>query len=294
MKHATHLFLARVVALGAGAAASAAGPAAAVDREARIYYVEDFDGAGACGGDDLSWGYDTGDYLRDAALSWSWVSSLLYGNASTDLVDIADADEDSLGADHLSAGFDEGDVAMVYTHGGFGGCSTDDAWSSFKMGDDNGDEDRYCNVYHATANAGNDVWWGDLDLNMVIADTCNSLRECVANDGSYFAGENNFSLYLGYHGLSWDSSGHANRFEDYVDTSRNDGAGDNWVVEMTSRPIGWNNDECATAISYGATESDADYTFDYGGLADWKVPSSHSSAWFYYIGGCNAEGAEEL
>lgn len=286
----------RAVALAAGVTitALAAGDAAAIEREARIYYVEEFDGAGACGGDDLSWGYDSTDYLRDAALSWSWSSSLLYPDALTDLQDIADADEDSLGADHLSAGFDEGDVAMLYSHGGYGGCSDDVPWSSFVMGDDNGDEDRYCSVFLGAANAGNDVWWGDTDLNMVIVDTCNSLRECVAMDGSYYAGEDNFSLYLGYHGISWDRSGHTSRFEDYVDTSELDGAGDNWVDEMTSQPIGWDNDECATGISYGANESDADYTFDYGGLGDWKVPSSHTSSWFYYIGGCNASGADEL
>ncbi|TMQ03930.1 MAG: hypothetical protein E6J90_11815 [Deltaproteobacteria bacterium] len=284
------------IAAACAAAALVLGTASAgaIDRDAHIYYVEDFDGAGACGGDDLSWGYDSTDYLRDATVSWGWASSVLYGNQGTDFQDIADVDEDANGADHLSGGFDAADVAMLYSHGGYGGCSTDDAWSSFKMGAANGNSAAFCTAFLGTSNAGNDIHWGDTQLNMVIVDTCNSLRKCVANDASYYMGEGNFSLYLGYHGISWDGSGHTNRFENYVDSSELDGAGDNWVDEMTSRPIGWDNDECATAISYGANESDADYTYDFGGLGDWKVPSSHTSSWFYYIGGCNAEGAEEL
>ena len=288
-KHHRHTALRAASALAIVALSGA--DALAIDREVKAYFVDDFDGAGACGGNDLSWGYDSADYLRDLALQWNWSSSLLYGDLLTDFEDVADVDEDPDGADHnTSRGFDEADVAMLYSKGGYGGCSAGTAFSSFMMGDNSGE----CSVTYGTANSDNDVHWGDLDLNIVIIDTPNSLRKCVAMEPSYYGGENNFSLYLGYHGIVWDSSSHTNRFEDYVDCSELDGAGDNWVDLMTSRPIGWDNDECATAIAYGVTEADADYIYDYTGLADWKVPTTNSASWFYSIGGCNASGAEVL
>ena len=96
---------------------------AAADTEAVLYYVNDNDSSGSCGGSDFTWGDDTVNYLRDKANAWGFDRVNRYRNSATDFRDFADINEHSDGRDHSSPrGIDSGDVGMIYSHGGRSGC----------------------------------------------------------------------------------------------------------------------------------------------------------------------------
>jgi hypothetical protein len=273
------------------AVAILAGPASAL-KEATLYYVNTHSSSsGGCSGSNFSWGDDTVDYLADKLDGWGWDRVYEHSNQWLDFRDVADVDEDSGGNDSADpAGVDSADLGMVYSHGGVSGCDEDAAYSYMKMGD----AATECKVRYGALSSQNDVWWGDTDLNIMIIDTCKSLQKCAFDDQAYFVASNNMGALLGFHGISYDSRNHTNNFEDFVDDSRYNGLGDNWVDEMTYRWIGWNNDECGTAVTFGATESDCDFVYQWGGLEDWKSISSHAHARFYYIEGCNPDGGNKL
>jgi hypothetical protein len=259
-------------------------------REATLYYVDDHDGANACGGSDFSWATDTVGYLEDKLDLWGFDETYYHGNTFVDSQDLADVNEDATGWDHAGPhGIDSADIGMVYSHGGYS-CANDHH-SYIKMGDANGAE---CNLHYSSAASFNDAWWGDSDLNAMIVDTCSSAQWCVWNNGGYYAVSGNFAALLGFHGISSDRSSHTNNFENFTDNSRYNGLGDNWVDDLTRRPIGADNDECAVAIIYADNDSDADYIFDYMGLQDWKTPGSHTVSYYYYIENCNPDDGQQL
>lgn len=263
----------------------------AAGNEATIYYVNDHSSAAACGGDSFSWGDDTAWYLSDKLNAWSWDRVYLHGNLWVDFKDFADRSIDRAGADGDDPdGIDSADLGFIYTHGTSGGCSAGNAYSRLNMGDDA----FTCNVKYGKKSSRNDVEWGNTDLNIMILDACRTLQKCVFDNGGYFVAEKDLAALLGFHGISYDSASHTNHFENFVDDSRWNGLGDNWVDDMTYQWIGWDNDECGTAVVFGSDSSDGDRIFQWGGLQDWKVISSHLRSWFYYISGCNPGSGDKL
>lgn len=265
--------------------------AASASDEATLYYVNDFDGANACGGSDLSWGDDTVGYLSSKLQTWNFDSVYYHGNLWLDHQDVTDVTEDSDGWDHNGPhGIDSADIGMMYSHGGYD-CSPDH-FSTVKMGDGvNSDE---CTYHFSDEISGNDAWWGDTDLNALIIDTCFSTQWCVWNNSALYTADGNFAALLGFHGISSDRSSHTNNFENFVDDSRYNGLGDNWVDDMTRRPLGSDNDECAVAVIYDDNASDADFIYDFMGLDDWKTPGTHNASYYYYISGCDPASGKVL
>lgn len=279
-----------LVRFAAAATALVAGESLAIS-EASIYYVDDHSSDAACGGSNFQWGDKTAGYLADKLRTWNWDRVYEKGNLWVDFRDFADVDENSDGNDAADpAGIDSADLGFIYTHGSSGGCDTDKAYSRISMGDG----DTTCKVQYGNQYGGNDVQWGDTDLNIMILDACRTLQKCVFNDGGYFVAENNLGALLGFHGVSFDRRSHTNRFEDFVDASRYDGLGDNWVDEMNAFVIGGNNDECGTVVTFGADSDDADYTFQWGGIEDWKTVTGHGTSCYYYISGCDPKSGDPL
>jgi len=179
---------------------------------------------------------------------------------------MADRSLDSDGDDHIANyGWDTHDLAFLYSHGGKS-CSSE--YSSVKMG--RGTDQ--CKLYIGKDYSGNDAWWGGgqsggSDLNIAIIDTCQSVHKCVWAGGGYRNNSGSFGALLGFHGESYDSSTHTGNFEDFVDMSRYDGLGLNWVTEMTEF-YGVNEDECATVVTIGSTSSDRNNIYNNGGLQD--------------------------
>lgn len=264
---------------------------ALAEKEATLYYVDNHSGAGACGGGNFTWADDTAEYLRDSFNLWNFAQVSLYSNAWLDFRDIADQDEDPAGRDAVDpAGIDSADVGFIYSHGFRSACDgVDHDFSGIQMGDNN----TTCGVRYGRYNNGNDAWFGDEDLNILIVDTCHSVDRCVWDDFAYTNTSDNMGALLGFHGISYDSSKHTDHMEDFVDSSRYNGLGDNWVSMLTDLRPGSNNDECATAVVYGATRADINFIFDRGGLDDWKTVTGDRSV-FWYIKGCNPAGSRTL
>ena len=85
-------------------------------------------------------------------------------------------------------------------------------------------------------------------------------------------------------------------FEDFVDNSRYQGIGDNWVDYMTQLPggAGGNDDECATVVTFPEDCEDDDYIFFNGGIQDWKTPGDHTDTVYHYINNCDPGGGNPL
>lgn len=252
-------------------------------REATLYYVKDFDGPLTCGGSDLSYAYHTIDYIRDKLVDWSYDEAFAWGDRYVDFVDFADVDIRSNGKDHKeSMGIDSADVGMIYTHGKYR-CSGGQYYGSIEMGDSAFN----CWTQYSDSAPANDSWWGDTDLNVMIVDASHSTQKCVLDSGDLFHVDGNFVMLLGFHGTAYDSTDHLHNFWDFVDDSRSDSLGDNWVDELTRRPLGVDNDECAVAVVYEDTEAQADSSIHDMSWFRWNTPGSHSKLYYYYIRNCN-------
>lgn len=260
-------------------------------KEAVIYNVDNH--SDHCGGGDFNYGDATGDYLETKIESWSWDHIVRSSDVNVWFHQMTDGDYDTNGQDdHGWYGWDTSDVAFIYSHGS---KSCSNGYSSVQMGRDW----QPCTVRYGRNYAGNDAWWGgdhgsSADLNIAIIETCNSVQDCVWSSGGYRNNSGGFGALLGYHGISYDSSTHLNNFKDFVDSSRYDGLGDNFVAELTRFISGSENDECAAVVTIGATSSDRDNIFDNGGLQDWKTVTSHSSSSMYYMDNCDPDDGAVL
>ena len=272
--------------------------AAQADDEGMVYYVNlfagDNPGEDRCGDastDDLSWGDDNAGYLLAYMNIWSFDRVEYHYNTGADWRYFADEDEDADGEDDvLDRGVDTGDVAFIYSHGG--AVCDGDYFSAILMGDSSGTNECFLDFGDY---AGNDVEWGDTDLNMIILNACQSLQLCVfegANGIQYDTGS--LVIINGFHGYSWDGSTHYGNFQDYVENSRTANVGDNWVDFMSEEDISGSDDECGVCVIFKDTETAADDVYNNGGIQDWKTPGSHNQTYYYYQDGCNPAGGPEL
>ena len=264
--------------------------------EAKINYVNNHSGSGACGGDNFTYGDDEASYMNSKLDLWGYSETSIISNGGVDHRDWTDIDEHVDGLDHVSPnGTDHADIGFLYTHGGhICDSGSDEYVSKYQMGDDTWYSDpQSCHVWVGSRSGTNAVQWGDTDLNAVIVDACESVHKCVWENGGYGRLDfGNFSALLGFHGVSYDSLNHKNHFKDYMDGVRYNGLGDDWVSDMT-KFWGFNHDECATVVAYGATKADRDLIYDYGGMTDFK-PRTGNSTTFYFINNCNPYDGEKL
>lgn len=239
-----------------------------------------------CGGTYFNYAQETADYFGNKLYySYDFDQKTRRSNYNAEATAWGDSSLVSYGHDNHGGspwhGVDDEDVALFYGHG-TRSCSGGKFYSSILMGDDYANQ---CN--HYLGKQVNSTRWGDDDLNIVILDTCQSMHKCVADNGGYWVGENRMMTIMGYHGISYDSLVHTWDFEDFVDQSRNDGIGDNFLDETVRTPSGANNDTCPAAFVYGATEADRSYIYQFGGLKDWKTITSHSKATYFYMKNCD-------
>lgn len=260
--------------------------AGAAEREVYVYTVDQFEGhPGACqeGESFNDRSYREGRVLYDAAGRWG-MKRMHYTNNHVNFRDWADSSQDGWGKDHIGA--DRADVGMLVTHGGTS-CSGEHV--RFLMGDTAAS----CDLYAANSSS-NDIEWGDLDLNVVILATCESVQKCSFENSNLKGGAKNLNIINGYHGTMIGTIAQRNRFRDnYVDVSRYSGVGNNWVTGVTKFKLIL-RDICATSIVFGKTQADRDYIFDNGGLEDWKINTATNKTAFYYIEGCDPAHGEKL
>lgn len=258
--------------------------------EVGSYAIDDFEG-GNCGGDSFNYAASSGYYFRSTLYSdYSYDYWMQLNDSSVLPRRILDASLISWGKDHSGGsphyGADVLDIMMFYSHGGYN--TTGDGFSYVSF---NNNAEGPCAVQYG---ADKSVHWGDSnDLNVAVIETCNSVQREIL--GTYFdVPGGNFSMLLGYHGLSYDSSGHYEDFKDWVDVAEWNGLGDDFVDLETRIKAGSNNDTCAAAFVFGQTSTDRDYVYQYSGFRDFKVPTSHNWAWMFGVSGCDPDEGMSL
>ncbi|MBN2526965.1 MAG: hypothetical protein JXR76_11280 [Deltaproteobacteria bacterium] len=186
---------------------------------------------------------------------------------------------------------DSADVGLIYSHGSYDCYETSTSKkyrTTIVMGNDN-DE---CGLTYGTSNE--EVDWGDSDLNIMVVDTCHSLQKCVYDndgyDGSMRSG--NLSIIMGFHGVSYDYYWHTAHFKNFVDATRTEDLGEEWVDEMTD--IMWGADECATAVAWGEDTANINEVYYNSGWRDWVDPGTAGKRKYFYWEDCEPENGEIL
>jgi hypothetical protein len=275
----------------------------------RGYAAESFEGEDDCviGGepsDDLTYTIDqvaAADDVFDGwqASSW-WDTSGFATNSSFEADMWTDVDMESWGDDHSSVnGADYIDVGYISSHGGWSNPNGSNNAISYHM---TGAAQVYpINVCTPDTGLAGEVRLGDGDggadhyMKIAIWDTCQSLQKEAFNDAGYQAIDDtdDFRMFAGYHGLSYDAASQVTAAEDYFSTSRTSGAGDHWLDERFI----WNlfdvNEQCPTVMIWGDNGTERDDWFDYAGLDDW-LSIGHGTGQFYYLTGCTPAGGSAL
>ncbi|MBI2566417.1 MAG: hypothetical protein HYV63_05230 [Candidatus Schekmanbacteria bacterium] len=296
-KSMSHRALAASVALALPLCALAPRSALAAQNEVIAYGVDSF--SSECGGNDLDWSVAFAEAVYDIFNEWrsdgDWDQVSISKNTGVDGRDwtdaskddgayqVADDENDPYGADHA-------DVAFLSSHGNRTASSSGGYLSRFVMGDDTDD----CSV-----STENDLLLGNGsygDAEIAIFATCHSGDYTVWQHDGYdqvMSSSGSLNTYLGFHGVSYDSRTERNELEDFVNASYSNGLGDNWLDEM----YGWYviYEQCPVAIVWSSSDSTADSVYDYGGFADRdNFGSSKSQSTYYYLKGCNPQGADKL
>lgn len=242
------------------------------------------------GPSDLAYCDDWVDIMEDAFDDEGWNQTENRTNAEVDGRDWSDDSKVSYGDDDVDPfGTDFAEVTMLCSHGGSTTNASDGYRSFFTMGDDDaGEACKPATDWH--------MLFGDNsggDAEVVIIGTCESAQWAVWNNTGYFhlrERDGSFNTWLGFHGISYDSSTDTNRFEDYVVDSFHNGLGDNFLDEMHRNPWGADNEQCPVAVIFCETTNDCDTQYEWGGFEDrHKVASSDlkSTSRIFYIEGCD-------
>ena len=254
--------------------------------ETATYAVEGYGGTGQCNQSLLYFTVDTGGAFSAEFDEWItngyWYSTEANWNAGVDGPDWIDpvnsgADSnDPFGADHA-------DVAFYAGHGTHW-CDTDGV--AMYMGDSS----YTCTIYtYLYVNLGNS------DADIFVGEACELSHLCVWESGHYDeVTSGNLSLWLGFHGISYDTVGAPLDMANWVSSTRLNDVGDWFVDERTDFYGGSNNDQCATAIAWGENSAQADLAFFSGGFDDRPDPGNRSFSNFYYIDGCDPYDGEAL
>lgn len=264
-------------------------------KEAIGFGIDEF--SSECGGSDLSHSVEFAEIFKNQFDSWKssskWDYSRIYRDTAVDAQDWADASKVSWGVDNNSTyGADGSDVALISGHGYTDG----ESYVGATMGDKSGDS---CSVGTTKMAFGNGTGH---DLEIAIFATCHSGSKGAFNGGAFGSirsASASFNTWLGFHGVSYDSSTDANHLENFMENSYSDAIGDNWLDEMyrgsvLNSDLEW-HDECPVAIIFAETDGKADDQFHWAGFNDrFKSGSAFNASYYYYIDGCDPDGANEL
>jgi hypothetical protein len=258
--------------------------------EAALFGVNQYGSSGECthSKGDLDHAVDAMNEVRNRLGNQGYlVSSTNNANVGTDGRDFIDTSV-SGGADHAyPGGTDWADVIYYYGHGG----RQVDQFSWITMGDNS---DGVC-----TPNTRDHMKFGSAngDANALILTACQSMQMSVWNNGGYwpiFAGID-FSMFMGFNGLAFDSSDMVSRLGDYVVAAQHNGIGAEWVDILTDFDTFLsNNDQCATMMIAGNSASQRRDQYNYGGFKDFHQPTAHSGSTYFYLCNCDADDANPL
>lgn len=231
-------------------------------REAQLYAITTWNSD--CSGGDRSWWDDMGnawyDEITDDGFSigsWCWWGHcddaysrdrrLVNGNFGNRL--FADPDSLSGGQDHLY--IDEGDAAMICTHGGDDGAY----WRGSCRVNDGYDD---CSI-----NARDELRVGDYDLEFLHLSSCHSLDDnMVSNAWRIFQDEDSASngrrlhQLNGFHGCMWIGSSFVSDYEDFADDAFDVPIKDAWMDNMYRTNVNGQYTQCPVSYAVGSNRAD--------------------------------------
>ena len=189
-----------------------------------------------------------------------------------------------IGSDNgTNLGADDSDVFYIHTHG-FSNNSN-------KAGFVTGTRTTDC----TPTTSGNMLWDGDLDIAVIKA--CQTGDYDVAVNGQFWqmiGDDSSFRMWNSFHGNSSCGSHVKGYVEDYSEDSVYNGVGENWLDEAYDWDWGSNNDDCPTSVVFGSSYSNCNSMYRYGGWRDRRVTGNRTTAYIWYIGGCDPAGADGL
>ncbi len=267
-------------------------PAAALAQDAHVYGIASFNGAGQCSADSHSVHTKTAgvvaDYFNHLKNNGQWtdVRTLNNGNARGGLwTDPAKATSSTPGLDaQANAGVDDANVVFMHTHGGH---RASPARSWFIMGN---------SVDWCEAITDVHMRLGSGKLNIAVIKACQGANIEVWENGGYrqqlTTSSSNFSMWNSFHGDSSCGNKVKRYMDDYMETSKNDGVGENWIDE--AHDWGVFKDDCPVSIVFGASKSLRKSMFEAGGWKDRKNTGSKGGSSYFYLSGCDPENGRKL
>ncbi|WP_164001738.1 DUF6345 domain-containing protein [Pyxidicoccus caerfyrddinensis] len=265
-------------------------PAAALANETHVYGIASFGGAGQCNADSHSVHTKTAavvanyfNNLKNNGL-WSDVQTLNNSSARADLWTDAAKSATQAKDTLANAGVDDADVFFVHTHGGH---NESPARSWLVMGS---------NVDSCSAVTDTHMRLGNGKLNIAVVKACQSGNIEVWENGGYrqqlVTSTSGFSMWNAFHGDSSCGNKVKRYLDDYVESSRSDGVGENWIDEAYDWGI--RKDDCPVSIVFGATKAQRVAMFEAGGWRDRKNTGSKTASSYFYVSGCDPENGRSL
>jgi hypothetical protein len=282
--------------------------------EAVAYGVTNFSGsADSCdAGDSLPWA----DGIASAFL-WGqdtngYDSMDSYINAGVKSKYLSDYPLTSDGVDHVNhIGVDDSDAAMVASHGTSscnGATSVAIQYSTYVMGNDNYEcyiETRRPDSLYKELSMNfhlGSIESDSEELDSLFFNACRSVQKCVHAKGGYQEmrqpnthGNNEHGLKIigGFHGTGEQDSATDNKTQDFVEDSKLNGIGINWIDEFTETVFS-NPDICSTALIYGQSTTLMYAFFMNAGFKDFDWTGSHFFVQMYGEEGCNPWNGDSL
>jgi hypothetical protein len=141
---------------------------------------------------------------------------------------------------------------------------------------------------------------------MVIAYASGSAQYYGWNDLEAFGGsthsdvaDGDLMIYNGFHGEMADSSTDYGNYQDFVDNSRYDGIGTNWILEMYRTGVSFPNvvgtyDICPVSVVWQCTTGGVTNILYYGGLEDGEPPDHDCKPSYIHYPDCDPLNGPEL
>lgn len=176
---------------------------------------------------------------------------------------------------------DEGDAAIVCTHGG----ESDGRWYGKMRINESGSGDCY-------AKQGN-MSFGDHDLEFLHLSSCNSMDDNQWSD-DWHESFDGLHLVTGFHGLMYISSFYVNDYEHFSDDAFDVSIADSWVDNLYRRNANLFDDQCPVSYGVGSSESNLWTRMDHEQYDN--VYSDPTVSWWgvVYIDGCDPQNEGTL
>jgi hypothetical protein len=265
-------------------------------KEAIVYGVAEFNGAGQCAsGATHTVHTDTAAGFLDNFITLQatgdWDSALTRNNGDARGSYFTDASKATscacTAADSGDYGADDADVFYIHSHGvHVADPVTGSYYSSVSMGTSSYD----CNV-----RTDNNMFWGDAagggDLGFAVLKVCQSGDYDVWSNGGYRPQltdpDSTFRMWNAFHGNSSCGPFVTTYVTSYASSSNYSGVGENWLDEAYDQDPGTNDDDCPVSIVMGESKTMTNELYEHGGWLDRKGTGDKNMSTIHYIAGCD-------